>query len=130
MNRIYNKEDPVTIWGDGSSIRDFAYADDVADGIILTMIHGTGNFDFLNLGSGLGYTIKELVETLSEIIKFNYEFDVSKNSGFHRRIMNIDNAKKIIGYQPRTSLKQGLLNTWEWYIKNKDENELRHNYFR
>ena len=74
MNRIYNKEDPVTIWGDGSSIRDFAYADDVADGIILTMIHGTGNFDFLNLGSGLGYTIKELVETLSEIIKFNYEF--------------------------------------------------------
>ncbi len=130
MNRIYNKEDPVTIWGDGSSIRDFAYADDVADGIILTMIHGTGNFDFLNLGSGLGYTIKELVETLSEIIKFNYEFDVSKNSGFPRRIMNIDNAKKIIGYQPKTSLKQGLLNTWEWYIKNKDENELRHNYFR
>ena len=48
MNRIYNKEDPVTIWGDGSSIRDFAYADDVADGIILTMINGNGNFYFLN----------------------------------------------------------------------------------
>ena len=48
---------------------------------------------------------------------------MSKNSGFPRRIMNIDNAKKIIGYQPKTSLKQGLLNTWEWYIKNKDEND-------
>jgi|TARA_B110000483_G_scaffold231168_1_gene297226 GDP-L-fucose synthase len=130
MNRIYNKENPVVIWGDGSSIRDFAYAEDVADGVILTIMHGTGNQDFLNLGSGEGYTIKQLVENLSTVENFNYRFDTTKNSGFPRRIMNIENAKKIIGYEPKVTLKDGLKKTWNWYIKNKNENDLRHNYFK
>ena len=130
MNRIFKKEDPVVIWGDGSAIRDFAYADDVADGIILTLIKGTGNFDFLNLGSGNGYSIKELVETLCEIHKFNYKFDTSKDSGFPRRIMNIDNAKKILGFSPKYSLKKGLEETWSWYINNSSQSEKRHNYFK
>lgn len=130
MNRIYNKENPVVIWGDGSSIRDFAYAEDVADGVILTLIKGTGDQDFLNLGSGKGYSIKQLVESLTKVQKFNYEFDTTKNSGFPRRIMNIDNAKKIIGYEPKVDLQDGLKRTWNWYLKNKNENDLRHNYFK
>lgn len=130
MNRIYNKENPVVIWGDGSSIRDFAYADDVADGVILTLIKGTGDQEFLNLGSGKGYSIKQLVESLTKVQKFNYEFDTTKNSGFPRRIMNIDNAKKIIGYEPKVDLQEGLKRTWNWYLKNKNENDLRHNYFK
>ena len=84
MNRIYNKENPVVIWGDGSSIRDFAYAEDVADGVILTLIKGTGDQEFLNLGSGKGYSIKQLVESLTKVQKFNYEFDTTKNSGFSK----------------------------------------------
>jgi GDP-L-fucose synthase len=130
INRIFNKEDPVIIWGDGSAVRDFAYAADVADGIILTIVKGTGNFDFLNLGSGNGYTIKELVETLSEIVSFNYRFDKTKDSGFPKRIMNIDNAKKILGYSPEVSLKEGLKETWSWYINNSVQNKKRHNYFK
>jgi GDP-L-fucose synthase len=129
INRIYNKENPVIIWGDGSSIRDFAYAEDVADGIILSLMYGTGNFDFLNLGSGTGYSIKQLVDTLASFLEFNYTFDLTKNSGFPRRVMNIDNAKKIIGYDPKVSLLEGLKKTWSWYLENKEENQLRHNYF-
>lgn len=130
MNRIFKKEDPVVIWGDGSAIRDFAYAEDVADGIILTLIKGTGKFDFLNLGSGNGYSIKKLVETLCEIHKFNYKFDTTKDSGFPRRIMNIDNAKKILGFNPKYSLKKVLEETWSWYINNSSQTEKRHNYFK
>ena len=107
-----------------------SYAEDVADGVILTIMHGTGNQDFLNLGSGEGYTIKQLVENLSTVENFNYRFDTTKNSGFPRRIMNIENAKKIIGYEPKVTLKDGLKKTWNWYIKNKNENDLRHNYFK
>jgi len=130
INRIFNKEDPVIIWGDGSAVRDFAYAADVADGIIFTIVKGTGNFDFLNLGSGNGYTIRELIETLSEIVSFNYRFDKTKDSGFPKRIMNIDNAKKILGYSPKVSLKEGLKETWSWYINNSVQNKKRHNYFK
>jgi GDP-L-fucose synthase len=130
LNRIKNKEDPVVIWGDGSSVRDFAYAEDVADGIILTLYHGTGDLNFLNLGSGNSYTIKELVETMSSFVKFNYKFDDTKPSGFPRRIMDIKNAKKILNYNPQFSLKKGLEETWKWYLENKNENALRHNYFK
>jgi GDP-L-fucose synthase len=130
FNRIYNKENPVTIWGDGSSIRDFAYAEDVADGVILTLYYGTDNLEFINLGSGKGYSIKDLVETLSSFINFKYKFDKSKPSGFPKRVMDITNAKKILNYEPKFSLMKGLKETWNWYQKNKDESNLRHNYFK
>ena len=44
--------------------------------------------------------------------------------------MNIDNAKKIIGYEPKVDLQDGLKRTWNWYLKNMNENDLRHNYFK
>ncbi len=130
MNRIIKKEDPVVIWGDGSAVRDFAYAGDIADGIILALIKGTDKYDFLNLGSGNGYSIKELVETLSKVVKFNYKFDTSKDSGFPKRIMNIENAKKILGFNPKVSLEEGLKETWNWYNQNSHQTNKRHNYFK
>ena len=39
-------------------------------------------------------------------------------------------AKKIIGYEPKVDLQEGLKRTWNWYLKNKNENDLRHNYFK
>ena len=129
MNRIFKKENPVVIWGDGSAIRDFAYAGDIADGIILALIKGTAEYDFLNLGSGNGYSIKELVETLCKVVKFNYKFDTNKNSGFPKRIMNIKNSRKILGFEPKTNLEEGLKETWDWYIKNSSQTNKRHNYF-
>ncbi len=128
MQRIFNKENPVTVWGDGSAIRDFAYSTDVAKGTILALYFGT-NGKYVNLGSGKGYSIKELVETLAQFLDFNYEFDTSKPSGFPRRIMDINLAREMIKYQPETSLLQGLKNTWEWFKDNADEYKDKQNYF-
>ena len=129
MQRIYNKEDPVVIWGDGSAIRDFAYSGDVAEGIIQALYYGTDG-KFVNLGSGTGVTIKELVEALRSFLKFNYEFDSTMPPGFPRRVMDVSLAKEMIGYEPSTSLVDGLKETWEWFIKNVDEYKDRKNYFR
>jgi len=129
MYRIYKGEDPVMLWGDGSAIRDFAFSRDVAEGIILALHYGTKS-DFVNLGSGKGYTIKELVETLNSFIDFNYEFDIEKPSGFPRRVMDISLANKMIRYNPQTSLLDGLKETWNWFKDNSDEYLLRKNYFR
>lgn len=128
MYRIYNKENPVVVWGDGSAIRDFAFSRDVADGTILALYHGTGG-DFVNLGSGIGVTIRELVETLHSFIDFNYEFDTAKPSGFPRRVMDISLARERIGYEPATSLKAGLQETWQWYLSHQDEYKFKQNYF-
>ena len=127
FNRIYNKENPVTIWGDGSSIRDFAYAEDVADGVILTLYYGTDNLEFINLGSGKGYSIKDLVETLSSFINFKYKFENLNHLVFKE--LWILQMQKILNYEPKFSLMKGLKETWNWY-QNKDESNLRHNYFK
>ena len=129
MSRIYNKEDPVVVWGDGSAVRDFAYSKDIAEGIILALHHGTGEYPFVNLGSGVGVTIKELVETLYSFIDFRYEFDTTKPSGFPKRVMDISLARKLIDYNPTTDLFRGLQETWLWFKDNQHEYLKRKNYF-
>jgi GDP-L-fucose synthase len=128
MYRIYNKENPVVIWGDGSAVRDFAYSRDVAEGVILALYHGTKS-GFVNLGSGKGGSIMELVETLNSFIDFNYQFDTSKPSGFPKRVMDISLARELIDYNPTTSLREGLKETWEWFVENQNEYLKRKNYF-
>ena len=127
--RIYHKEDPVVVWGDGTAIRDFAYSRDVAEGVILALHYGTGA-GFVNLGSGRGYSIMELVETLSSFIGFNYKFDATKPSGFPKRVMDISLARKLIHYNPTTTLLDGLKETWNWYTQNQNECIRRKDYFR
>jgi GDP-L-fucose synthase len=129
MYRIYKGEDPVVVWGDGSAIRDFAYSRDVAEGIILAMYHGTGDHPFVNLGSGKGYSIRQLVETLNLFLDFNFLFDPSKPAGFPKRVMDISLSRELIDFDPTTSLLDGLQETWHWFLKNQDEYLLRKNYF-
>jgi GDP-L-fucose synthase len=128
MMRIHRGEKPVKVWGDGSAIRDFAFSRDVAMGTIQALYYGTRG-DFVNLGSGVGYTIRELVETLRDFIDFEYEFDATKPSGFPRRVMDISRAREWIHYDPRTSLRQGLEETWNWFKDNQDEYLKKQNYF-
>ena len=128
MMRIHRGEDPLLVWGDGLAVRDFAFSRDVAEGIILALYHGTRG-DFVNLGSGKGVTIKELVETLNDFLDFNYEFDTTKSSGFPKRVMDISRAREWINYNPKTSLLDGLKETWDWFQDHQDEYLKRKNYF-
>ena len=63
ISKIFNSKKLIKIWGNGTAIRDFAYSRDIAIGILLTMIKGTGKFNYLNLGSGKKTSIRELVKT-------------------------------------------------------------------
>lgn len=128
MMKIRRGDDPVVVWGDGSSVRDFAYSEDVAEGIVKAAELGTRG-SFVNLASGRGYSISELVSTLQEFIPFNAEFDATKPSGFPKRVMDISRAKEWLGYSPKTSLREGLEKTWNWFIENEHEYLLKKNYF-
>lgn len=129
MCRILNKENPIIVWGDGSAVRDFAFSRDVAEGVILALHHGTKGHPFVNLGSGRGYTIEELVKTLRSFLQFRYKFDTNKPSGFKKRVMDISLAQQLIDYNPTTSLLDGLKETWEWFVKYQDEHSKKKNYF-
>ena len=128
INKILNGDNPVKIWGDGSAIRDFIYSKDVAYGIILALINEE-NANYYNLGSGKGFSVKELVETLNQILDFNYEYDKNKPSGAPKRIMDISKANKELNFYPQTDLKTGLQETIDWYKDNKMDHLKKQNYF-
>ncbi len=128
MARIAAGDSPLVVWGDGTAVRDFAYSDDVAEGIILALLKGTAG-RYVNLGSGRGVSIRELVETLSRVTPFEYRFDATKSGGFRKRVMDISLARRMLGYEPKTSLEEGLRMTWNWYQSNREEYKLRKNYF-
>lgn len=122
MFRIHRGDDPLVVWGDGTCERDFVYSRDVAEGIILTLWHGMPQPPgFMNIGSGCVHTIRELVETLNSFIDFNYAFDTTKPTGVRRRLLDISLAREFLGYNPTTSLEQGLRATWEWFVSHPED---------
>jgi GDP-L-fucose synthase len=128
MCRIRRGEDPLVVWGDGSAVRDFVYSRDVAEGVVLALCHGTKG-GFVNLGSGRECTIRQLIEALNAFLDFRYEFDASKPTGYPKRVMDISLARERLGYNPSTSLLDGLQETWAWYIEHEDEYKNKKNYF-
>jgi GDP-L-fucose synthase len=128
MHRIFSGEDPLAVWGDGTVVRDFLYSRDAAEGILLALHYGTGG-DFVNIGSGKGHSIRDIITALQSFIKFDYVFDAAKPSGAPMRIMDITKAKNLLGFVPSTDLATGLKHTWEWFVNHTGEYKDKMNYF-
>jgi GDP-L-fucose synthase len=121
-------EDPMTVWGDGSTIRDFRHAEDVARGMLLI---AEKNQDWpVNLGSGTGTSIKTLVETIVNCLghKPQIIWDTSKFSGDPKRILDISRAN-LLGFEPKVILEQGIMDTLKWYLENRNETSKRYDVF-
>ena len=119
IGRVANGENPLVVWGDGSPIRDFIYSRDCAEGMLLALERGA-NCTPINLGNGVGTSIKELVEAIVACFDRPPEviWDTNKPSGQSLRLMDITRAKEMIGFNPRISLYQGIKETVDWYMAN------------
>jgi GDP-L-fucose synthase len=111
----------VQLWGDGSPLREFLYADDLADAVIYLMNNKEASDigEFVNIGTGKDLTIKALAETIAEIIGYKGEvsWDTSKPNGTPRKLLDVSLLNKL-GWQAKTSLKDGIQQTYDWYCKN------------
>ena len=109
------ENDVVSVWGDGSPIRDFIYAGDVARG----MLHMVENqvTEPVNLGSGTGVTIKELAETIVSEFGKKMVWDKDKPMGDMIRLFDTKRAESY-GFKPSVSLKTGVSNTVKWFLDN------------
>ena len=98
----------VTIWGDGSPMREFLFADDLANALVYLML----NYDekqFVNVGYGSDITIKELAETIARVVGFegNHVYDPSKPNGTPRKLM--DSSRLFAtGWKPSIDLEKGI----------------------
>ena len=116
ITRVLRGESPLKVWGDGSAIRDFIYS----SAWLLEALEKAPACVPINLGSGTGYSIKEVAETLCDLHtkKIDIHWDTTKPSGDPIRIMNMDRAKKHLNFQRRISLKEGIYRTIEWINNN------------
>ena len=108
----------VKLWGDGSAMREFLHVDDLAEACY-TCMQNYNESEQINVGTGEDVTIKELAETISDIVGFmgDVEWDTSKPNGTPRKVLNVDRIKAL-GWEPRISLRDGIKKTYEWYKEN------------
>jgi GDP-L-fucose synthase len=118
----------VALWGTGRPRREFLYSDDLADACLFLMSLDRQTFDLLvaseseppliNIGSGQDQTIQELAELVAEVVGFEGEctFDATRPDGTPRKVLDTSRLKSL-GWKPKTSLREGLLEAVQDYLK-------------
>jgi len=106
----------VELWGDGTPSRDFLYCDDAAKGLILAA-EKYDKTEPLNLGSGEETNIENLVKMIMKLMDVNLDIHWNANmpNGQPRRCVSFEKALQEIGFEPKTSLEEGLKKTIEWF---------------
>ena len=126
--RKAQENDILEVWGDGSTVRDFIHADDVALGMIFAVENQITQP--INLGSGKGYTIKEVVDMVVKHANKNIivKWLVDKPAGDKVRLFDMTRAKSY-GFDISVSLDEGIKKTTEWFLNNKEILDKRYNAF-
>jgi GDP-L-fucose synthase len=120
-----NASKTVTMWGSGKPMREFLYVEDLAEAItfLLENINAKDLYENgisqINVGSGEDLTISDLAGLIAEVVGFNGEIihDSSKPDGTPRKLMDVSRINKL-GWKAKTKLKDGIIQTYNWYLKN------------
>ena len=108
---------PFRLDGDGTQSRDFTYVDDVVEANLLAAIAPPGAAgSMLNIGFGDSNTLNDILDAFKDRYE-NVEVQIAppRKGDVHKTHADISNAKRILGYEPRTSLLNGLKNTFTWW---------------
>jgi len=116
----------VEIWGTGNPVREWGYVADAAEGIVIAM-EKYNEIQILNLGDGKGYTIRQIAEIIREAVGWqgDFVFDPTRPDGAPRKILDVSRMKTLLGWEPRTPIREGIPKTVEWYMQNVFPGEAR-----
>ena len=120
VDALDNGADHIDCWGTGNVSREFIYAADAAEGILLATEHYESS-EPVNIGAGFEITIKELADKIARLTGFTGEirWDSTKPDGQPRRRLDVSRAKKYFGFEAKTPFDKGLKATIDWYIANR-----------
>jgi len=121
-----NNDAEVVVWGTGSAMREFLYVDDMAEASLFVLeLDGEtyqaktkSMLSHINVGTGKDVTIKEMAETMKEVIGFKGKltFDMTKPDGAPRKLIDVSRLSNM-GWEYSVDLKDGLSKTYKWYLK-------------
>ena len=122
VEAVDNGADHIDCWGTGKASREFIYAGDAAEGILLATEHYNGS-EPVNIGAGFEITIRDLAEKIARLTGFTGEirWDSSQPDGQPRRCLDVSRAKEYFGFEARMPFDEGLKATIDWYIANRNQ---------
>ena len=118
-------EATVGVWGTGNARREFLHVDDLADACLFLM-DGYSAPGHVNVGTGVDLTIRELAETVRDLVHpgADLAFDASKPDGMPRKVLDVSKLAGL-GWTARTSLTDGLVSTYAWFVEAAERGDLR-----
>jgi dTDP-L-rhamnose 4-epimerase len=125
LSRIKNKQSPV-IYEDGNQTRDFIWIEDIIEGLFMALTNKKSDYQVFNLGTGNPIKIKDIAVIIQQILKENikplitYKF---RKGDVRHCIADISKIKKYLGFQPKTSLKEGMVKLIKWSENIKAEDK-------
>lgn len=115
----------VVAWGSGRPLRDFIYIGDAVQAILKAALQYNSS-EIVNISSGKAVSIKELTEIIASVVGFDGEivWDASKPDGQMEKGFSVEKMRSVLEFSPTTSLRAGLLKTYEWFVENYDSARL------
>lgn len=120
INQFYKRitaGEPLVIYGDGSSTRDYIHVADLCDGIAQALLHYDVKTDVIHLASGRETSLKELADIMCDVSgnpNHPIEYLDKRVGEVDRNFARYDYAKEVLGFEPKVQLEQGLKEAWEW----------------
>lgn len=116
------KGKPITMYGDGSTSRDYTFVDDTVQGVIGAIDYDKTDFEIINLGNNYTITLKELIAGIEDVTgkKAIIEHHPDQPGDVPKTFADINKAKRLLGYDPQTQLKEGLQKFYEWFKENEE----------
>ena len=123
VRQAIKKESPsITLWGTGEASREFLFAEDCGQAIINAIDTDGLSPEPINIGTGKEIKIKDLAKEIANIMGYKGDiiYDSSKPDGQPRRCLDTSRAKERLGFEAQVELKEGLQQTINWYMENKN----------
>lgn len=127
--KAFAGQDPFQIWGDGEQTRNFTYVEDIVSALVLANEHIT-DATAVNAGIAEYISINEVVDAIFEYLDWEpdeIDYMTDKPVGVRHRAANTSRAEELLGWEPQYSLEEGLAETIDWYVDNRDEEYVREN---
>lgn len=122
FTKLILQDKAITLYGKGNTIRDYTYVDDIVSAFKSAIDYTKSEFEIINIGNNKPISLIELVNNLEDILgtKPKIIFKKEQPGDVPKTYANINKAKRLLGYEPKTSIKDGLNKFKIWILENQD----------
>ena len=120
--RAILKDEAIAMFGDGSTSRDYTYVDDTVQGVLSAIDYNKTSFEIINLGNNYAVSLKDLVAAIEDVMgeKAIINQQPQQPGDVPRTFADISKAKRLLNYNPKTELKNGLIKFYDWFLQNRE----------